>query len=203
MLDGPVGKELTEKSLARASWCSRSGTTASARSRTTCARSSSRGLKIRTPADSVTVDIMTALGATVQQLKFTKVHGALGAGVMDGQENPIPTIESAKLYEVQKFMSLTGHKYESTPVVMMAANLQKLPEADRKAVMDAARESLTVQRKLTNEADDKALGALKAKGMTIDKVDTAAFTKATAGVTDKWAASEIGPFVKQVVAASK
>lgn len=207
VLDGPIGKELIDKSLAKglvvlALW-DNGIRQISNNVRPVLKPEDMKGLKIRTPADSVTVDIMTALGATVQQLKFTEVHGALEAGVMDGQENPIATIESAKLYEVQKYLSLTGHKYESTPVIMLPSTLQKLSEADRKALQEAAAESLTLQRKLTNEADDKAIAVLKAKGMKIDKVDSAAFLKATAGVTDKWLASDIGPFVKKVVAAAK
>jgi TRAP-type transport system periplasmic protein len=74
---------------------------------------------------------------------------------------------------------------------------------DRTAVTEAARESTALQRKLANEADDATLASLTAKGMKVTKVDGAAFAKATAGVPDKWLASDIGPFVKQVVAAAK
>jgi TRAP-type transport system periplasmic protein len=67
-----------------------------------------KGLKMRTPPDPVTVDIMAALGASSQQIKFSELHGALQAGVVDGQENPLVNIDAGKLYEVQKFVSLTA-----------------------------------------------------------------------------------------------
>ena len=71
-----------------------------------------KGLKIRTPPDAMTVDIMQTLGADAQQIKFAELYVALQQGVVDGQENPLANIASAKLYEVQKYLTLTGHKYE-------------------------------------------------------------------------------------------
>jgi TRAP-type C4-dicarboxylate transport system substrate-binding protein len=61
----------------------------------------------------MTVDIMQTLGADTQQIKFAELYVALQQGVVDGQENPLANIASAKLYEVQKYLTLTGHKYET------------------------------------------------------------------------------------------
>ena len=71
-----------------------------------------RGLKIRTPADPTTIDIFQALGAATQQINFSELYVALQQGVVDGQENPLANIHSAKLHEVNRFISLTGHKWE-------------------------------------------------------------------------------------------
>jgi TRAP-type C4-dicarboxylate transport system substrate-binding protein len=79
----------------------------------------------------------------------------------------------------------------------------RLTEADRKAVQEAAAEATALQRKLSKESDDKLVADLKAKGVQIDTPDKASFQKATAGVVSKWEASPIGPFVKQVVAAAR
>jgi tripartite ATP-independent transporter DctP family solute receptor len=207
VLDGPVGKELADKAAAKGyvllgAWDN------GIRQITNNVRpvlkpEDLKGLKMRTPPDPVTVDIMTALSAEAHQIKFTELAGALKAGVVDGQENPLANIEAGKLYEVQKYLSLTAHKYEMTPLLMRSAALDKLSEADRKAVREAAKEATALQRKLSKEADDSLLAVLKDKGMKIDKPDAAPFVKATSGVTEKWLTSEIGPFVKSMLTAAR
>lgn len=207
VLDGPIGTELADKAAAKGyiwlgSWDN------GIRHLTNNVRpvmkpADVKGMKIRTPPDPVTVDIMTALGAEAQQIKFTELAGALKAGVVDGQENPLVNIEAGKLYEVQKYGSLTAHKYEVTPLLMAKTTWDKLSEPDRKAVLDAAKEATALQRKLAQEADQATLAILTSKGMKFEKVDKSAFVAATASVTEKWMASDIGPFVKKVVAAAK
>ena len=127
-----------------------------------------KGLKMRTPPDAVTVDIMQSLGAEAQQIKFAELYVALQQGVVDGQENPLMNIHASKLYEVQKFISLTGHKYEMTPFLMSKRSWDKLSDADRKAVQEAATEATALQRKLSQESDDKLVADLKAKGVRVD-----------------------------------
>jgi TRAP-type C4-dicarboxylate transport system substrate-binding protein len=78
----------------------------------------------------------------------------------------------------------------------------RLSDADRKAVTEAAAEATTLQRRLSQEADDKLLAELKAKGVQVTTVDKAAFQKATMPVVDKWLAAPIGPYVKKVVNAA-
>lgn len=162
-----------------------------------------KGLKMRTPPDSVTVDIMQSVGAEAQQIKWSELYVALQQGVVDGQENPLVNVQAGKLYEVQKYISLTGHKYEMTPFLISKRSWDKLADGDRKVVMEAAAEATALQRKLAQEADDKMFAELKAKGVQIDKVDQVPFMTATAPVVAKWESGPIGPFVKQVVAAAR
>lgn len=115
--------------------------------------------------------------------------------VMDGP--------AGKLHEVQKFISLTGHKYELTPFLIGKRSWDKLSDADKKIVQEAAAEATALQRKLAQESDEKMFAELKAKGVQIDKVDQTPFMAATAPVIAKWEASPIGPFVKKVVAAAR
>lgn len=112
-------------------------------------------------------------------------------------------IHASKLYEVNKFISLTGHKYEMTPLLMSKRSWDKLSDADRKALQEAAVEATALQRKMSQEADDKLVADLKAKGVQINVADKAAFEKATSQVDDKWMASPIGEFVKKVIAAAR
>ena len=207
LLDGPLGKELADKSAEKGLvvlgyWDN--GVRHMSNSKRPLAKPEDlKGLKMRTPPDAVTVDIMQALGAEAQQIKFAELYVALQQGVVDGQENPLMNIHASKLYEVQKYISLTGHKYEMTPFLMSKRSWDRLSDADRKVVQDAAAEATALQRKLSQEADDRLVADLKAKGVQINTPDKAAFEKATEKVDDKWAAGPIGPFVKKVIATAR
>jgi tripartite ATP-independent transporter DctP family solute receptor len=162
-----------------------------------------KGLKMRVPPDATLVDIMKALGAESQQIKFAELYVALQQGVVDGQENPLVNIHASKLYEVQKHLALTNHQFQMTPFLMSKRSWDKLSDADRKAVQEAAAEATALQRRLSAEADDKLLAELKAKGVQVTTPDKAAFAKATADVTAKWEAGPIGAYVKKVVATAQ
>jgi TRAP-type C4-dicarboxylate transport system substrate-binding protein len=90
-----------------------------------------------------------------------------------------------------------------TPFLMSKRAWDKLSDTDKKAVQEAADEATALQRKLSQESDDKLLADLKTKGVQVTTVDKAAFAKATAPVTDKWMGGPIGPYVKKVVAAAQ
>ncbi|MFC5610361.1 TRAP transporter substrate-binding protein, partial [Variovorax soli] len=90
-----------------------------------------------------------------------------------------------------------------TPFLMSKRSWDKLSDADKKAVQEAAAEATALQRKLSQESEDKLLADLKAKGVQVTTVDKVAFAKATAPVTDKWMSGPIGPYVKKVVGASQ
>ena len=207
VLDGPLGQELAaksaEKGLVVLGYWDNGIRQMSNSKKPILKPEDLKGLKMRTPPDAVTVDIMQALGAEAQQIKFAELYVALQQGVVDGQENPLMNIHASKLYEVNKFISLTGHKYEMTPFLMSKRSWDRLSDADKKVLQDAAAEATAMQRKLSQEADDKLIADLKAKGVRVDAVDKAAFEKATGAVDDKWMASPIGPFVKKVIAAAR
>ena len=207
LLDGPLGQELAQKSADKGMvvlgyWDN------GIRHMTNSKRPISKvedmkGLKMRTPPDAVLVDIMQALGAEAQQIKFAELYVALQQGVVDGQENPLVNIHASKLYEVQKHLALTSHMFQMTPFLMSKRTWDRLSDADRKAVQEAALEATTLQRKLSADADAKLLDDLKAKGVQVTTVDKAVFAKATSAVDDKWVASPIGAYVKKVLAAAR
>lgn len=206
LMDGPVGKELADKTAAKGMvllglWDNGIRQMSNSK-RAIKSPADLKGLKMRTPPDAVTIDIMQAMGADAQQIKFSELYVALQQGVVDGQENPLTNIASAKLYEVQKYISLTGHKYESTPFLMSKRTWDKLSEADRKVVAEAATEATQLQRQLNKEADDKLAAELKAKGAQIDTVDRKAFVDASKPVYAKWTSGPIGDFAKRVVGAA-
>jgi len=207
LLDGPLGKELADKSaekglIALGFWDNGIRQMTNSKRPVTKVEDL-KGLKMRTPPDTVLVEIMQALGAEAQQIKFAELYVALQQGVVDGQENPVVNFYASKLYEVQKNLALTNHQFQMTPFLMSKRSWDKLSDADKKAVQEAAAEATTLQRKLSQESDDKLLAELKAKGVQVTTVDKAAFAKATAPVTDKWMAGPIGSYVKKVVGASQ
>jgi len=163
-----------------------------------------KGLKIRTPADPMTVDIFQALGAATQQIAFGELYVALQQGVVDGQENPLANIASNKLYEVNKYVSLSGHKWECTPFLMSAVAVKKLKPAELEIIKKAAKEAGALQRRLMAETDKKLLAEFKANpNIAVNQANRAAFQAATASVVEKWEAKPFGPFVKDLVAAAK
>jgi tripartite ATP-independent transporter DctP family solute receptor len=207
LLDGPLGKELADKSADKGlillgTWDN--GIRQMTNSKRPITKvEDMKGLKMRVPPDATLVDIMTALGAESQQIKFAELYVALQQGVVDGQENPLVNIHASKLYEVQKYLAMTNHQFQMTPFLMSKRTWDKLSDADKKAVQEAAAEATALQRKHSAEADEKLLADLKAKGVQVTSVDKAAFSKATASVDDKWIASPIGPYVKKVLAAAR
>lgn len=207
LLDGPLGKELADKSAEKGLivlgyWDN--GIRHMTNSKRPITKPEDlKGLKMRTPPDAVTVDIMKALGAEPQQIKFSELYVALQQGVVDGQENPLMNIHASKLYEVQKHLALTGHKYEMTPFLMSKRSWDRLSEADRTVLREAAAEATALQRRLSAESDTKLLAELKSHGVQVTQPDAAAFQRATASVSEQWGAGPIGPFVKKVVAAAR
>lgn len=163
-----------------------------------------KGLKLRTPADPMTIDIFQALGAGTAQIAFSELYVALQQGVVDGQENPLTNIASAKIYEVNKYISMSAHKWESTPVLMSKLIWSKLDKKGQDIVMAAAAEAGALQVRLSNEANAKLLTEFKAnKAVEVNDCDRAAFIKATEPVNKKWEEKPFGGFVKELIKAAR
>jgi TRAP-type C4-dicarboxylate transport system substrate-binding protein len=95
-------------------------------------------------------------------------------------------IYSSKLHEVQKFISLTGHKYEATPLLASAVVFNTLSKPDQQAVLDAAAEAGKLNRELSQKADQELHGKMEASGVKFNTVDAAPFIAKAKPVYDKW-----------------
>ena len=203
VVDGPTGEDLARRfdavGLIVLSWWD-NGIRHVTNSRRAINRPEDlRGLKIRTPADPSTIDTFQALGAATQQINFNELYVALQQGVVDGQENPLANIHSGKLYEVNRFISLTGHKWECTPVFASRIAWGRLRPEDKKLVQDAAKEAGVYQRSLAGEADARLLGEFRANpAVAVNDVDQAPFRAATRPVVDRWEQRPFGDFVKRL-----
>ena len=162
-----------------------------------------RGLKIRTPPDPMTIDIFQALGAATQQINFGELYVALQQGVVDGQENPLANIQSSKLHEVNRFISLTGHQWQCNPVLASRVAWGRLKPEDQRLVREVAKEAEAQQRTLSQEVETRLLGEFRANSaVAVNEVDQAPFRAATASVAEKWEARPFGDFVKRLRASA-
>lgn len=160
------------------------------------------GLKIRTPPDEMTVDIFEALGANPTPMNFSELYIALEQGVVDGQENPLMNIHSSKLHEVQDYISLTGHKYESTPLLMSKAVWDTLTAEQQEVIQEAAIEAGEFNRQASLEADEELRSTMEDAGVAFNKVDPEPFIEATSSVYDQWR-NEYPDLVEMVVNAAQ
>lgn len=145
------------------------------------------GMKIRTPPDQMTIDIFEALGAAPAPLAWSELPTALQSGVFDGQENPLVNIYSAKLHEITPFVTMTGHKYESTPVVAGLAWWSGLDAATQDCALQATAKAGEGQRQAVQSSDEELRPKMEAEGATFADADKAAYQAATASVYDKYA----------------
>ena len=132
-----------------------------------------QGLKIRVLQIPIYIDMMKALGANPLPLPFPELYGALESGTVDGQENPLTSIVGSKLHEAQKFLSITRHSYNPLVVLASKKSWDKLSEEDRKILLEAANEAKSYQRKVSRDAETKALDTIKAAGLKVNEVSAA------------------------------
>jgi TRAP-type transport system periplasmic protein len=161
------------------------------------------GLKLRVIPNPINVDWVKALGANPTPLPFPELYAALEQGAVDGQENPVATIKGAKLYEVQKYMTLTNHQYNPQSVVISKKFWDSLSAAEKKILQDAAHESAGYQRTQSRAQLQSGLEDLKKGGMQVTELPAAEVTKLREKmkpVIDKHAASVGEPTVKAMMA---
>jgi tripartite ATP-independent transporter DctP family solute receptor len=146
------------------------------------------GFKIRTPPGELWVDLFKSLGAAPAPLNFSEVYTALQTRVFDGQENPFAIIDVARLYEVQKYLSVTNHMWSAFHFLGNKDAWTALP-ADVQAVVERnlAKYAL-LQRRDTALRNESLAEKLARRGLTINRAETSGFrSKLTAsGFYTKW-----------------
>jgi TRAP-type transport system periplasmic protein len=135
------------------------------------------GLKLRVIPNPINVDWVSALGANPTPLPFPELYAALEQKAVDGQENPVATIKGAKLFEVQKYITLTNHQYNPQSVVISKKFWDTLSAGDRKILQDAATESAQYQRTQSRASLMAGLEDLKKGGMQVSEFPPAEVAK--------------------------
>jgi tripartite ATP-independent transporter DctP family solute receptor len=129
-----------------------------------------KGLKFRVLQSPLFIDLFNTLGASAVPLPFPELYAALEQKVVDGQENPFPTILGAKLNEVQKYVSETRHVYNAQSFLISKKVWDDMSAEEKKIVTDASKEAQAYQRKASRDSMDSALADLKKGGMTHNAV---------------------------------
>jgi tripartite ATP-independent transporter DctP family solute receptor len=149
-----------------------------------------KGMKIRVPEVPIYLETIRAMGASPVAVATAEIYTALGTGVADGQENPATSIYTWKLYEVQKYLMMTGHITQNNLIIINESIWKGMEPALQAILRDAVWESGDHETAMAVKMNKEALDNLKAKGMEIHEVNLDAFKKATAVVpdkfTDKW-----------------
>lgn len=139
-----------------------------------------KGLRLRVPQSQASIEGLKVLGATPTPLPFSETHDILQQQVLDGQENPISLAFHNKLYEVQKYLSLTNHQYFIQVLLISEKTWHKLSERQQKILQDAAKDAQAYERELVIAEEAMLLLQLQNKGMEINEIENTAdfFAKA-------------------------
>ena len=133
------------------------------------------GMKIRVPAGEMFNDFFTTIGAQPVTLNINKLYDALKTGEVDAQENPLVIVETNKLYEVTKHVSMTNHMWSGFNMLSNGKFWAKLPKDVRRIVEKNVAKYVDIQRKTTDELNAKLATSLKDRGMELNAADEASF----------------------------
>ena len=157
-----------------------------------------KGIKLRVPEGKWRVKMFQAYGANPSPMKYSEVFTALQTGVMDGQENPLAQIASAKFYEVQKYLSITGHVYSPSYLVVSTKKWPTLPADVRKILEETAKDTQAFVYDKAAKDDEELLAKMKTAGIQVNSANKDAFIAASKAVYDEYA-KEV-PAAKEVIA---
>jgi TRAP-type transport system periplasmic protein len=161
-----------------------------------------KGIKLRTMENKVHLASFRAFGASPTPMAWSEVYTALQQKTIDGQENPVAIIYTQKIYEVQKYLTLTGHFYSPTPLLMSLKAFNALPNETQKIFLDTAIECATYERNLLRDSESKQLSEIKAKGMQITTPNKKPFQDAAASVYREFE-GQFGKEMIEKIAATK
>ena len=171
VLDGPIGQQMLQKFKAKGihalAWGENGFRNMTNSRHPVNGPDDLKGLKMRTMENPVHIQAYRAFGIIPTPMAFTEVFTALQQGTVDGQENPLSVITSAKLDQVQKYLTLTGHVYSPALILMSKAQWDRLSDADKQAFDEAAKEAVKANRARIDDDEKKAVADLRAKGMQI------------------------------------
>lgn len=152
------------------------------------------GLKIRVMEIPCHLDYWKSLGTDPTPMAWTEVYTALQQGTVDGQENPVQTIYTQKIYEVQKYMSITNHVYCPAIIMLSDKVWNSLTSEQREICKAAALEATAYEREFVSDLEARAIEELPSLGVDLvleDQVDMESF-RAAAGAINEQYAKELG-----------
>jgi len=137
-----------------------------------------KGMRLRVPAAPLFLMFTKSVGANATPIAFSDVYHALHQGLVDGQENPLPTIMAKKFYEVQSHIVLTGHITESMVTVIGSHVWNKLTPNEQKIFADTLKEAASKATEAIEASERVLAGEFRKLGNTVVEPDREAFRKA-------------------------
>ena len=163
------------------------------------------GIKMRTLQAPTILSTYRAYGANPTAMAYVEVYNGLQQGVVEGQENPLANIDSMRFYEVQKYMTLTGHAYHTYAAVMNLQAWEILPEDLQKVVEDAMIVGRDAAREYTVEDETRILDAIKdqIEIQALSPEGRAAFIEASKPIYEEFRPKVSPELMDKALAASK
>ena len=204
VLDGPIGDslfaELESQGWKGLAWAERGFRNLTNSKKAVESPADLKGLKIRLMQNQIYVDSFKALGANAVPMAWTEALTALQQKTIDGQENPLNVIVSFKLYDSQKYMTITRHAYAPAPLIMSMLTWKKLKPAQQEALIRAAREAAQYERDFNNASEAGWMKDLAAKGMIISQPNLKPFLDAVQPVYQQYSAQFWKEFIDSILA---
>lgn len=203
VLDGPIGDEIlaamAKQGIVGLAWYDDGARSVYAK-KPIKRLADMKGVKLRVQQSDMFVAMTEALGASPTPLPYGEVYTALSTGIIDAAENSMLSYETSRHFEAAKYYNLTEHTLLPSVVVFSKAIWDRLPEADRTLIRQAAKDSVPYMRKLAAERQAKAKDAVVAKGVQMVAVENRAeFVKAMAPVYAKYATTpELKSLIKRI-----
>ncbi|MCQ0987507.1 sialic acid TRAP transporter substrate-binding protein SiaP [Jiella marina] len=138
-----------------------------------------QGMKIRVPNAPLYMMFPNAVDANPTPIAFAEVYLALQQGTVDGQENPLPTIQAKKFYEVQSDISLTGHINDALLTIVGGPTWGQMDEADREALVSVLKETAECASTQVRENEAKLAEWFREQGVNVHDVDITPFREMT------------------------
>lgn len=162
-----------------------------------------KGLKMRVPGAPMQVKLFEVLGTNPVPMPLGELYTALETNTVDGQDHPLGVFYSAKLYEVQKYLSLTNHQYGSLLLAMNLDKFNSLTPDQQKVLVDAARKAANVQRKINADKQAELIELFRKSGVeVIETIDPKPFKDATFDKVSQLYKDEFGDsMIKKIEAA--
>lgn len=192
VLDGPIGQELLQKfedkGLIGLAWTENGFRHLTNNARSVEGPKDMDGLKIRTMENKVHMAAFEAMDANPTPMSFTELFTALQQGTVDGEENPIPVIITSRFYEVQDYLTLTGHVYSPAAILMSKIVWDGLSDEEKDWFRQAAKASAQATRQTVTDLENEGVKFLQEQGMeVVRQIDGEAFREAVQPVYDQYA----------------
>lgn len=208
ILDGEIGQELldkvSEQNMVALAWSENGFRYITNSVRPISTPADLKGLKIRTMENPIHMEALRDLGASPTPMAFPEVFTALQQHTIDGQENPLPVITTSKFWEVQKYISLTGHFYSPAIILVSPVLWDSLTDEQKGWFEEAAVASVAATRAKVQENEQNGVALLQTNGMeVVTEVDKTPFIEASQQAYASFTAKYGDEMLKRIQAAQQ